>query len=1289
MNEQRLQAYYQLIQNLLSCPSGEESEILAANTELLDADFVQVVAAVAEHFAQQGEENTANWLRNQTRYLTSKTTPITEEDIETYGQFLLEILQATADSNGDAEVIYPLLAANTDKLNDIFAELLRRWATNTLAESEPDAAVYIVTVIFDLSNLIQQFPLGNKANNMEIAIAGYEIALTVYTRSAFPENWAVLQNNLGTAYGNRILGNRANNIELAIAAYSAALEVYNPSAFPVDWAMTQNNLAEAYRNRILGEGTDNTELAVAAYRSALEVYTRSTFPEKWASTQNNLGNAYLYRIQGERANNIEMAIAAYRSALEVYTRSTFPENWAGTQNNLGNAYGNRILGEKADNIELAIAAYNAAIEVYTRSAFPENWAITQNNLGNAYLYRIQGEQADNIEMAIAAYTAALEVYTRSAFPENWAGTQNNLGIAYSDRIFGNKAENIESAIAAYTAALEVYTRSVFPKQWATTQNNLGIAYSDRILGQRAENIELAIAAHTAALEVYTRSAFSEKWASTQNNLGAAYRNRILGERAENIELAIAAYTAALEVYTRSTFPIDWAMTQNNLGNAYCERIFANRAENIELAIAAYTAALEVRTRSAFPIDWAMTQNNLGEAYRNRILGERAENIELAIAAYTAALEVNTKSAFPVNWAMTQNNLGLAYSDRIFGNRAENIELAVTAYTAALKVNTKSAFPVNWAITQNNLGIAYSERIFGNRAENIELAIAAYTAALEVRTRSAFPVDWAMTQNNLGTAYSNRIFGNRAENIELAISAYNAALEVRTRSAFPHKHAETLLNLGILYQDEEQFDSAYNTFVAAIETVEALRGEIVSGEEAKRKQAEEWNQLYRRMVQVCLALARDTEAIEYIERSKTRNLVELLTKATLTSSENLPLVSHNIQFGEIQNLLDNETAIIQWYIFTDCFRAFIITHENNKPAIWHSSEQDLYALVDWTNEYLRDYYNPEDQNKIQWQNQLEQRLKKLAEILHLEEVLDLIPKQRKRLILIPHLYLHLFPLHALPVKESYLIDLFPNGVGYAPSCQLLQKVQLRQRPDFQSFFAIQNPTEDLYQGYEKDLGAVAAIKKQFTQRQILKQDQAKKSVILCINENPHNVTLHEKLLKANCAFFFCHGYFDFASPQDSGLQLADGNLTLADIINHFKLENCRLVTLSACETGLTDFTSTSDEYIGLPSGFLLAGSTNVVSSLWTVSATATALLMIKFYEELQQEINIVLALNTAQRWLRNTTVKGFQDWLSKSSLSLVWQAQLNEYFAANYENTSIKPFESPFYWAAFCNIGKGV
>ncbi|MFN6536382.1 MAG: hypothetical protein RM021_008405 [Nostoc sp. EkiNYC01] len=41
---------------------------------------------------------------------------------------------------------------------------------------------------------------------------------------------------LGNIYRNRILGNRAENLEFAIAAFSAALEVFTRSAFPEKWA---------------------------------------------------------------------------------------------------------------------------------------------------------------------------------------------------------------------------------------------------------------------------------------------------------------------------------------------------------------------------------------------------------------------------------------------------------------------------------------------------------------------------------------------------------------------------------------------------------------------------------------------------------------------------------------------------------------------------------------------------------------------------------------------------------------------------------------------------------------------------------------------------------------------------------------------------------------------------------------------------------------------------------------------------------------------------------------------
>ena len=422
---------------------------------------------------------------------------------------------------------------------------------------------------------------------------------------------------------------------------------------------------------------------------------------------------------------------------------------------------------------------------------------------------------------------------------------------------------------------------------------------------------------------------------------------------------------------------------------------------------------------------AVVIGNFSDLIQQFPLGNKADNMEIAITGYEIAFTVFTRDTSPELWAMTQNNLGNAYSDRIRGDKADNLENAIAAYEQALKVRTRTDFPVDWAMTQNNLGTAYCERIRGDKADNLEIAIAAYEQALEERTRTDFPVQWAMTQNNLGTAYSDRIRGDKADNLENAIAAYEQALEVYTRTDFPVENAQTLFNLGILYQESQQFDLAYDTFKSALVTVEDIRGEIISGEESKRKQAEEWNQLFVSMVEVCLVLGKEREAISYIERSKTRNLVELIAeKVDFTP----------IEYSEIQNLLDEKTAIIQFYIFNACFRAFIITKNNDKPIIWKSTEEDLDQFIDWIKKYLTLYYS----DRKKWRNDLNDQLTKLAEIFHINEIIAQVPKDIQKIIIIPHRYLHLLPFHAIPLSTNseYLFDKYPEGVSYAPSCQLL-------------------------------------------------------------------------------------------------------------------------------------------------------------------------------------------------------------------------------------------------------------
>jgi CHAT domain-containing protein len=115
----------------------------------------------------------------------------------------------------------------------------------------------------------------------------------------------------------------------------------------------------------------------------------------------------------------------------------------------------------------------------------------------------------------------------------------------------------------------------------------------------------------------------------------------------------------------------------------------------------------------------------------------------------------------------------------------------------------------------------------------------------------------------------------------------------------------------------------------------------------------------------------------------------------------------------------------------------------------------------------------------------------------------------------------------------------------------------------------------------------------------------------------------ELAQYRIVHFATHGLLDSRRPELSGLVLSlvdkegrpqDGFLQLQDIYNM----NLRadLVVLSSCETGLGKEVN-GEGLIGLTRGFMYAGATRVVSTLWEVNDLATAKLMQAFYTSLKQ------------------------------------------------------------------------
>jgi CHAT domain-containing protein len=107
-------------------------------------------------------------------------------------------------------------------------------------------------------------------------------------------------------------------------------------------------------------------------------------------------------------------------------------------------------------------------------------------------------------------------------------------------------------------------------------------------------------------------------------------------------------------------------------------------------------------------------------------------------------------------------------------------------------------------------------------------------------------------------------------------------------------------------------------------------------------------------------------------------------------------------------------------------------------------------------------------------------------------------------------------------------------------------------------------------------------------------------------------------------FATHGILDNKHPELSGLVLSlvnkegrpqDGFLKLQDIYN-LKLP-VDLVVLSGCQTGLGEQVN-GEGLISLTRGFMYAGATRVVASLWSVSDMATASLMADFYKAMEHD-----------------------------------------------------------------------
>jgi CHAT domain-containing protein len=210
----------------------------------------------------------------------------------------------------------------------------------------------------------------------------------------------------------------------------------------------------------------------------------------------------------------------------------------------------------------------------------------------------------------------------------------------------------------------------------------------------------------------------------------------------------------------------------------------------------------------------------------------------------------------------------------------------------------------------------------------------------------------------------------------------------------------------------------------------------------------------------------------------------------------------------------------------------------------------------------------------------------------------------RLIVVPYGSLHYLPFHLLHSGTEYVIEGYE--VVVLPAASLATRQQLARQPGARVL-------AHSWEGRLPQTQIEARIVQRLFGGEFHHEQMARRTVL----EAEATQILH----------IAAHGEHRLDQPDLSYIQLADGQLYIDDLLQQDM--SYELVTLSACETGRANVAA-RDELIGLGQGFLYAGASALLVSLWRVNDALVVQLMEHFYQALRAGESKAGALRAAQR-----------------------------------------------------------
>lgn len=797
-----------------------------------------------------------------------------------------------------------------------------------------------------------------------------------------------------------------------------------------------------------------------------------------------------------------------------------------------------------------------------------------------------------------------------------AGAQAILGMNFAS--LGRFTEARE----AHEAALKLYQEQ---------DDRLGQASSLKLLGQVYQAQGRFADAHTLldrALALYADEPGGR--ASTLSNLGLLeYETGRLGAASEYLEQALAALPAGesfRDQDLRATILSNRALVLSGQG------LYAQARATLDEALALYEAAGNQERIAVTLINrGALAEREANRATTGR---DRDQRNEQALADYQAALKIVAAANLRPLQASVLNNLGTLLA------KLERMSEAKTYLEQALAISRELNNPASQALVLVNLA-------------DIDQQQARYTEAL-VRYDEAL----ALAQDTGSQGVQVEALARSARTLVLkgdtaaALPRYEQALDIlgqlravaggdAGRSGFSANYAD-------IYERAARLYLTANDPVAAFATVERGRarafldslatGEVQLADAARNERAERFRAA-EAALEASLAernLVRqgnvqDESLLEKLESAVTQAEAErkqALDDLQRDGGQAALVLAGGPTAGDVSTLqqqLPAETTLLAYQVGEESTLAFVVTRERLEAVELPVGRTELMTSI-------RALLGFDDEART---------TERAANLYN-----DLIAPVRgqlttPRLIVVPHGVLHYVPFALLrPDGQRFLGDDF--RLSLLPAAALLPYVQRPFQPLTTGADALVLANADR-DGAKPVPGVEQAAERigQLFGAQPLLGDRATKAALFGAAD------------QARMLHIGAHGEFVLTDTLRSSLQLytGDGGRLTTEEVYRLPLGEATLVTLSACETQVNQLAdptapiavTAGDDIVGLQRAFFVAGTRNVITTLWEVPDQASQLLMERFYQELRAGLPPADALQRAQQEVRTVYPDEPQAW----------------------------------------------